>query len=251
MGKYDGCLLMSDFDGTLAVRAVIGDENMDALNRFMSEGGLFSLATGRFPDILSSPGCTVRPNTYCPMLNGALLFSPGEDKIIDCLPVDREKAKRFTETFLAECPETSVVGMHSESGYFPFRPDDAGWREYDQTLTKIVFRVPTEQSDAYFETARRLGDGDFLITRSWVNGIELLCRGAGKGDRLRQIKQMLGDRAAVTVAVGDYENDISMIEAADVGYAVGDAVPSVLAAADRVTVRHTEGAIARIIEELI
>ena len=52
------------------------------------------------------------------------------------------------------------------------------------------------------------------------------------------------------MGAGDYENDLSLILAADIGYAPADAIPKVLRAADRVTVPHTESAIARIIEEL-
>ena len=56
--------------------------------------------------------------------------------------------------------------------------------------------------------------------------------------------------AGTLVCVGDYENDIPMIKEADIGYAVGNAVPKLKAVADRVTVKNTENAIAAIIYEL-
>ena len=62
------------------------------------------------------------------------------------------------------------------------------------------------------------------------------------------MKKRLGAR--LTVAAGDYENDTEMLIAADIGYAVANAVPSVKAAADRITVSASESAIARIIDEL-
>ncbi len=52
------------------------------------------------------------------------------------------------------------------------------------------------------------------------------------------------------MGVGDFGTDISLLRAADTGYAVADAIPEAKAAADRVTVAHTEHAIAAIIEEL-
>ncbi|MBR0360470.1 MAG: HAD hydrolase family protein, partial [Clostridia bacterium] len=52
------------------------------------------------------------------------------------------------------------------------------------------------------------------------------------------------------ICVGDYENDISMIEVADKGYAVSNAIEPVLKAADYVTVSNTESAIAKIISEI-
>jgi len=50
--------------------------------------------------------------------------------------------------------------------------------------------------------------------------------------------------------VGDFENDIDMIKAADIGYAVGNATDDVKKIADRITVSNDKAAIARIIEEI-
>ena len=47
------------------------------------------------------------------------------------------------------------------------------------------------------------------------------------------------------------ENDISMLQVADISYAVGNAVSAVKAVAMRQTVNCEDGAIARIIEELV
>ena len=52
------------------------------------------------------------------------------------------------------------------------------------------------------------------------------------------------------IAVGDYENDISMIRYADTGYATANAAENVKAAADRVTVSNRDGAIAAIIRDI-
>jgi hydroxymethylpyrimidine pyrophosphatase-like HAD family hydrolase len=53
-----------------------------------------------------------------------------------------------------------------------------------------------------------------------------------------------------TVAIGDYNNDVSMIKAAGVGIAVANAVEEAKAAADRITVSNEESAIAKVIEEI-
>ena len=52
-----------------------------------------------------------------------------------------------------------------------------------------------------------------------------------------------------TVAVGDNLNDLSMIKAAGVGVAVGNADKRLKDAADYVTVTNNECAVAEIIEE--
>ena len=92
-----------------------------------------------------------------------------------------------------------------------------------------------------------LPDGYFAV-RSWPVGLEILKKSASKGEALKFMKKRLGAR--LTIAAGDYENDAEMLVAADIGYAVANAVPSVKAVADRVTVSAGESAIARIIDEL-
>ena len=52
------------------------------------------------------------------------------------------------------------------------------------------------------------------------------------------------------VGIGDWENDLSMIEEADIGYAVANACEELKAAADRITVSVNENAIAKIIDDL-
>ncbi|MBQ1272136.1 MAG: HAD hydrolase family protein, partial [Clostridia bacterium] len=47
MGRFDGILICSDVDGTLAEGKNIPEKNLEALRYFQSEGGLFTLATGR------------------------------------------------------------------------------------------------------------------------------------------------------------------------------------------------------------
>ena len=51
-------------------------------------------------------------------------------------------------------------------------------------------------------------------------------------------------------AIGDYENDIDMIEEADFGFAVGNAIEAVKAKADKVLCPAWEGAISEAIKEI-
>ena len=49
--KFKGYLLCSDCDGTLTYgEEVLSEENVKAIKYFQKEGGIFTLATGRFPE---------------------------------------------------------------------------------------------------------------------------------------------------------------------------------------------------------
>ena len=73
MGKFDGILICSDFDGTLAHKAQISDANRDAVRYFQSEGGLFAVASGRAPSWLPKWRERFVPNTWSATFNGAIL----------------------------------------------------------------------------------------------------------------------------------------------------------------------------------
>jgi hydroxymethylpyrimidine pyrophosphatase-like HAD family hydrolase len=46
MGKFDGYLICSDFDGTIYIDQQISKKNIEAIEYFQSEGGYFTFANG-------------------------------------------------------------------------------------------------------------------------------------------------------------------------------------------------------------
>ena len=88
---------------------------------------------------------------------------------------------------------------------------------------------------------------------SWSEGLEIHPKGSGKGDLLREMLPLLAENGHpihTTICAGDYENDLSMMEAVDIGYAVANAIPPVKAAAKRITVSNNDSAIAKIIADI-
>jgi len=71
-----------------------------------------------------------------------------------------------------------------------------------------------------------------------------------KGTALLRMADLLGIRPDRTIAVGDYNNDVSMLKTAGAGFAVANAVEEAKAAADYITVSNNENAIAVIIDSL-
>ena len=79
--------------------------------------------------------------------------------------------------------------------------------------------------------------------------VEVSPLGDTKGAALKFLAARYGIDIADTVAIGDNLNDITMIESAGVGVAVGNAVPELKAKADFVAVTNNEGALAQIINK--
>ncbi len=190
------------------------------------------------------------PNTFSVMLNGTVFCDMSDgtvilEKALDAAVVD------FADEMRLACPKLDFIRFHDRDTHLDMPVDSPIDRAaLPSPLYKLIFHAPAELSDEYTARIKRAAEGRYLVARSWINGIELQILGSGKGDAVGKFKDMLGERAATVVAVGDYENDIDMIRAADIGYAVENALPSVKESADRVTVSCRDSAIAKIIEEL-
>ncbi|WP_350258933.1 Cof-type HAD-IIB family hydrolase [Scrofimicrobium sp. R131] len=79
--------------------------------------------------------------------------------------------------------------------------------------------------------------------------LEVNARGVSKGLALRALAEHLGLSLERTLSFGDNENDIPLLQTAGVGVAMGNALDSVKAIADRVTTSVDEDGVADVLEE--
>ena len=247
MDSFKGILLCSDLDGTLRnSKGEISKENIEAIRYFCDNGGLFTLCTGRNPSharALCEKGLII--NTALIALNGAMIYDLEKAAVLYENPID--KAELFdVDKFIEENRQyISDVVFHSIET--KSRYAEIG----DDKLYKIVFTSKTAEASRCLrsELEKRCGDR-FFITNSWPEGLELLAKSSTKGECLKRIRKHINCEITKTVCVGDYENDISMLKAADLSFAVGNAIPEVKTAADRVTASNNESALAKIIKML-
>ena len=75
MGKFEGILLVSDIDATLFnSEHHISEENAQAIEYFKSEGGLFSVASGRMRDAVGNYLNELKINAPTILHNGAKIY---------------------------------------------------------------------------------------------------------------------------------------------------------------------------------
>lgn len=250
MKKFEGIVLIVDFDGTLASRGIVSQENCDAIRYFQENGGLFTIASGRNPGWVSKWKEYLVPNTLVSLVNGAVLCTPDEKELV-FEAFSGDELIEMNPRILEACPFLDCADHNFKTGYYHQKPGEAIPEELLKTpIYKSIYKTPSEYSDEYTARIKEIAGDDFIVMRSWINGIEVQRKGTGKGDSVRRYKEILGDRAKLVVGAGNYENDIDLIVEADIGYAVGDALESVKEAADRVTVNHDQHAIAAIIADL-
>lgn len=105
--------------------------------------------------------------------------------------------------------------------------------------SKGTFLVPNDLNLTVDGVREALGPDLTVINGSMgafakVNG-EVMIPGVDKGSALRSVASMLGVEVRDTVAMGDSDNDLPMLEAAGVSVAMGNGTDSVKAVADFVT----------------
>lgn len=263
--KFDGILLCTDLDDTLLREdKSISEENIKAIEYFKENGGAFTFITGRTHVAVKNLLKTVKPNAPIGCLNGGSIYDHVNDKNLMEIEIDKSSAE-IVDLVLEKFPSMGIEVVTHEHNYFckrNFYTDEHQRHELLPTYegdyhtvegkwAKILLMDEKHIIDEliqYIATLEQAKKFDFV--RSTANYYEILPLNASKGNLLLQIAEILGIDKEKTVAVGDNENDISMIKSAKVGYAVSNAAEKAKAVADIITVSNMEHAIARIINDI-
>lgn len=266
MKKFEGILICTDLDGTLLREdKTISKENREAIEYFKAEGGYFTFITGRVPCISGSVVEKVRPNVPYGCTNGGGVFDPVRGEYIYMKTVP-QTVKEIVEAVEKQFPEVGFQYDTADTIYFcrendtmaDFRANTGiehicrDYRTITEPIAKIIFGT---KDDAVMERLIRFINNHPRVAE--MNGIrsehdlyDIVPKGADKGLALTELAKHLKVDIQRTIAVGDYLNDIPMIEKAGVGIAVKNALPEVKAVADYVTVSNEEHAIAKIISHI-
>lgn len=259
MGKFDGILLCTDFDMTLAEKAVISPENAAAIRYFQENGGRFTVVSGRNPYFLTEHLGEVRVNAPLVGYNGALILDESATTVLFSGGRHDLDALDFAEKFWNKDTRIFSIVPHDERlflGACKREPQPDCVLTVDELRTKckgflhnvICSFLHTEDAIAVRDEMIAAAGDKFVVLRSWERGVEIINPWDQKGVAALRVKEMVG--AKTLICAGDFENDISMIKAADVGYAVENAVPEVKAVADRITVDFRKHAMVAIVSDL-
>ena len=83
MNKFKGILFCTDLDGTLyRADKTVSKENLQAIEYFKSEGGLFTFITGRMPVIATEVYEKIHPNAPYGCGNGSCIFDGEKNKFL-------------------------------------------------------------------------------------------------------------------------------------------------------------------------
>ena len=266
MKKFDGILITTDLDGTLLRHdKSVSRENLDAIEYFKENGGLFTIVTGRPSVIVGDIYNIVKPNAPIGCYNGGGIYDVKKGEYIWKLELPAEAlelVKYIDEVF----PEMSIQLCGFENCYFckmnasmekhlvvgGFPDIRCDYTDVKETLAKVLFADLKEEN--LFKLADLLNNHPiahkFDFIRSDPEYYEILPKGVSKGNLTLKLAELLGVDKKKTIGIGDNDNDASMLSMAGVGVAVANASKAAKDAADIITVSNEEHAIAKVINDL-
>ena len=274
MGKFDGMLLLSDYDNTLlyteaalrdgSPRPPMSRRNLDGIRRWMAEGGRFAVATGRALEAFRHYAYEVPMNAPIIVDNGGAVYDLDRGEYVvknflpDFAPVHvAAMAERFPKVALELYPDANVVLVLRPTAWNArhakltgaryeeiFRIDPA---EVPRPLVKALFVGPhAELAELRAEMVRQGLTEHYELIFSSGELLELTAKGANKGEMARKLRDICG--CHTLLCAGDHLNDLPMLSAADRAFCPANAVPEVLASGATVVCHCLEGAVGEIIE---
>ncbi len=266
MPDFSDTVLITDLDGTLLPQSKIVDPvDLRAIERFKSCGGTFTVATGRIYQAAEQFFDVLKPNAPVIMNNGGLIYDIQKKENLYALFLDRA-AEDYTRILMEKFPDMGVEINTADKIYVAKMTK---WEKVHLSLTHLKYEersiedIPTGR---WCKVLYSFGDGkvrelaEFAAEMGWnktgfvVSGdflFECLPKGSTKGSALKILSEKCGWGSLTVAAAGDYDNDLEMIEFADVGIAPQNARDIVKSSAEYVTAASCEeGAIAEAIEYL-
>ena len=257
-------LVTIDVDGTLLnSERLITQEVKSAIRRVKSQGVKIVVTTGRpylgVVDLLKELALT-DPGDYVITYNGGMILAADTGA----------ELKRTTLTYqdyLKIDDLATALGITSHAvtadRLFTSNRDVSKYTVEESYIAKVPMSFRTREemvSEGAIIKMMLVGEADVLVqtisqipsdiktayttVSSSPNFFEILNKKASKGQGLTQLAKILDIPLAETMAIGDAENDLSMLEAAGLAVAMGNAVPEILAIADYQTATNDEHGVA-------
>ncbi|MEM9166009.1 MAG: HAD-IIB family hydrolase [Planctomycetota bacterium] len=228
MVSAGGSMIVDPHSGETLHRYAMPDSVVRGVVERFTARGLASL-------VLKDPG--VSPHDYLVVLGDGATLDPVSEWWFEALGVTYRMVESLDED---EHPEWSVrVGACAPSdSTLPIR--DELMRAYERSL--LFHSFPAVAAPELVKDAGPRGE---------YHVVEAFDVDAHKWSGVAWVCDRLGLDPARTVAIGDEINDVTMIQGAGLGIAMGNAVDEVARVADRRTARNDEAGLAQAIDRVL
>lgn len=235
MAKFDGVLLITDYDDTLyGSNLAVSEENRAAIRYFIENGGRFSIATGRAHTTFTPQIAKERLELNAPVVlsNGAAIYDYGADRYITRTVLCPETAERF----LALCtrfPDLAFEAYHGDDIYVhnPNVVTMTHLKRVGGPYTACPIpdmptpwnKVIMEQDEPYLKEiqthllSRWGADYEAIFSNRYL--LEVTEKGSNKGSMVAKVAELLGIARENLYCMGDNQNDIPMLALSAIPFA--------------------------------
>lgn len=262
-------LVFCDMDNTLlTAKEGIPECNRTVIRLFIQMGGRFTVASGRPPESIRAALGDIHLSLPAIACNGALLYDFNANRVLRHATLERAQATTAILDIAQKFPQIGVEVMAGAGEMYVIRANTyTHAHQVDEKLSGVacpVDSVPDGWVKVVFaadpETIRKVGqyaktryygrENYFLATNSIY--LEIMPAGIGKASGLQDMCTLLGEPIQNTLVIGDYYNDLEMMQQAGYSVAVANAPAEVKAAANEVTTcTCVEGAVGEFLYKLI
>ncbi len=265
-------LVFSDLDNTLLNSdKTISEENLEAIHAMTAAGHGFIFSTGRplkSAYDLAKKYDLIEPGFYLSCYNGGLIYDTYNEKIIRKIPLpyddvryifdEAKKAGLHAHTYgnntvLTE-RETKELGFYTSHTNMPGKVvEDIIAELTEEPIKAIVMTLDGRHLLQAFQEAHKEWEGERLDhTYSCDEMLEYASKEATKGNGVRFLCDYFNVPIENAIAIGDEENDLTMIEVAGLGVAMCNGMDIVKKAADYITEKdNNHGGVAEVIYKFV
>ena len=268
-GTYKA-LLAADMDFTLLSPGEdVPEGNKKAIKALKEAGVAFTIATGRSSFLVGKFAEDLGIDVPIITSNGASLFDAQTRKHLVSrdfedakirgllrLLMDKEAdATLYSDEGIFFCPRSSrkyfVEGYNEgvePAKQSPIIDIDRSFPEQDKipAFNKILLIRPDDEVADIF-----LSDPELVLISSGPGLYDVMCKGVSKGNALLELADYLNIPSDNTFAIGDSDNDLSMIESAKYGIAVGNATEEIKKAASYISADYNSLGFAKAVYDFV
>ena len=268
-GTYKA-LLAADMDFTLLSPGEdVPEGNKEAIKALKEAGVAFTIATGRSSFLVGKFAENLGIDVPIITSNGASLFDAKARKhlvsrnfedaklrnLLRLLMNKEADATLYSDEGIFFCPESSrkyfVEGYNEgvePAKQSPIIDIDRSFPEQDKipAFNKILLIRPDKEVADIF-----LSDPELVLISSGPGLYDVMCKGVSKGNALLELADYLNISSDNTFAIGDSDNDLSMIESAKYGIAVGNATGEIKKAASYISADYNSLGFAKAVYDFV
>ncbi len=238
MGKFDGVLLVSDYDDTLLGSDLrVPERNLDALRYFLARGGRFTVATGRSQRAFVRAAAELPINAPVALSNGAAIYDFQADRLLwssQLGPFAEEDCRALGEAF----PTLAMEVCHGEE-IFAYRPNMVTRKHMERVGTTCRERdladIPRPWDKVVLEEEEPvLRQAQAYVKAHWPDRYEIIFsnryllemtdKGSHKGNLVLMVARRIGIDPAHIYCVGDNQNDLPMLKVSAIPFVPSNAV---------------------------